>query len=321
MRVINASEVAGSLEWAALIDRIGRMFREGCVSPPRHHHAVERPDGEATLLLMPAWEHDGYIGVKVVNVFPQNAAAGLPAISGLYLLSEGDHGRPLACIDGSELTRRRTAAASALAARHLAREDSTSLLLVGTGRLAPMLIEAHASVRPIRRVRVWGRNPDKAAALASAFTGDQFDCTPVAAGELPQAAAEADIISCATLSTEPIIRGEWLSPGCHLDLVGAFRPTMRECDDACLQRGSVFVDTYAGAMGEAGDLLQAMAAGVFAREAIRADLAELERGERRGRQGRDEITVFKSVGASLEDLAAAIEIWSRSGGDAPQENG
>ncbi|HSP57910.1 MAG TPA: ornithine cyclodeaminase family protein, partial [Halomonas sp.] len=136
MQIISAEDVAASLPWTALIERLATTFREGVESPPRHHHAMHRPDGEATMLLMPAWEQAGYIGVKMVNVFPQNAVHGVPAIAGVYLLSEGVHGRPLACIDGSELTRRRTAAASALAARELARDDASTLLVVGTGKLA-----------------------------------------------------------------------------------------------------------------------------------------------------------------------------------------
>ncbi|GAA0846657.1 ornithine cyclodeaminase family protein [Marinobacter szutsaonensis] len=306
MRVISAQEVAGALVWPALIERLATTFREGVEAPPRHHHAMHRPDGEATMLLMPAWEEAGYIGMKMVNVFPQNANAGLPAISGLYILCEGEHGTPLACIDGSALTSRRTAAASALAARELARKDAESLLVVGTGKLAPMLIEAHAAIRPIRTVRVWGRNPDKATALADQFR-DRFDCQAVT--DLETAVPEADIISCATLSTEPLVRGEWLRPGSHLDLVGAFRPSMRETDSHCLARSEVFVDTYAGAMGEAGDILQAIDEGAFSKGDLRAELAELLRGEKPGRTNDEAITVFKSVGASLEDLAAAIEVW------------
>lgn len=306
MRIISAQEVGSALAWPALIERLAITFRHGVEAPPRHHHAMHRPDGEATMLLMPAWEQAGYIGMKMVNVFPQNANAGLPAISGLYILCEGQHGTPLACIDGSALTSRRTAAASALAARELSRQDASSLLVVGTGKLAPMLIEAHATVRPIRKVRIWGRNPDKAAALAERFS-DRFDCEAV--NDLETAVPEADIISCATLSTEPLIRGEWLQPGSHLDLVGAFRPTMRETDSRCLARSEVFVDTYAGAMGEAGDLLQAINEGVFSEADLRADLAELLKGAKPGRTNDEAITVFKSVGASLEDLAAAIEVW------------
>ncbi|WP_372985736.1 ornithine cyclodeaminase family protein [Marinobacter sp.] len=310
MRVISAQEVASALAWPALIERLATTFREGVEAPPRHHHAMHRPDGEATMLLMPAWEEAGYIGMKMVNVFPQNANAGLPAISGLYILCEGQHGTPLACIDGSALTSRRTAAASALAARELARQDAESLLVVGTGKLAPMLIEAHAAIRPIRTVRVWGRNPDKATALADQFRG-RFDCQAVT--DLETAVPEADIISCATLSTEPLVRGEWLRPGSHLDLVGAFRPSMRETDSHCLARSEVFVDTYAGALGEAGDILQAIDEGVFSKADLRAELAELLRGDKPGRTNDETITVFKSVGASLEDLAAAIEVWEALG--------
>lgn len=306
MRLVSAEEVAAALPWPDLIDAIGEAFRDGVEAPARHHHALPREDGEATMLLMPAWQARGYIGVKMVNVFPQNAAHGLPAIAGVYLLSEGDHGRPLACIEGSELTRRRTAAASALASRELSRPDASRLLIVGTGRLAPMLIEAHAAVRPITQIRVWGRDPAKAGALAQHYA-DRYDSESVA--DLATAAAQADIVSCATLSSTALIKGAWLKTGTHLDLVGAFRPAMRESDAACLRRGEVFVDTYAGAKGEAGDILQAIDEGAFKFSEIRSDLAELLRGTRAGRTSEEAITVFKSVGASLEDLAAAILVW------------
>ncbi|MCW4153357.1 ornithine cyclodeaminase family protein [Halomonas sp. 18H] len=306
MRIIDAEQVASSLAWPALVQRLDDTFRQGVESPPRHHHAMHRPDGEATMLLMPAWEKDGYIGVKMVNVFPQNAQHGLPAISGVYFLSEGAHGRPLACIDGSELTRRRTAAASALASRELARDDAETLLVVGTGKLAPMVIEAHASVRSIKRVMVWGRQPEKAERIAAAYA-DRFETQAVT--DLQAACGEADLISCVTLSTEPLVRGEWLSPGTHLDLIGAFRPSMRETNGECLKRGEVFVDTYAGARGEAGDIHQAIDEGAFRFEDMKAELGELVSGTRPGRSGSEAITVFKSVGASLEDLAAAIEVW------------
>ncbi|WP_440996245.1 ornithine cyclodeaminase family protein [Arhodomonas sp. SL1] len=307
MRVISGEQVAAALPWPDLIDGIDALFREGCEAPPRHHHAIPRPDGEATMLLMPAWEHDGHIVVKMVHVFPQNADRGLPAISGVYLLCNGETGEPLACIDGAELTRRRTAAASAVAARYLARHDAQRLVMVGTGALAPMLIEAHAAVRPIRSVGIWGRNPEKAAALAETCRQRGFDCDVVT--ELAPAVANADIISCATLSSEPLVLGEWLRPGTHLDLVGAFRPDMRESDDEAVRRAEVFVDTYAGARGEAGDLRMAESAGAFDYDEIRADLAALARSEHRGRRDASEVTLFKSVGTALEDLAAAIAVW------------
>lgn len=306
MRVVSAEEVTRHLTWEGLIRRLHTTFVNGVESPPRHHHAMHRPDGEATMLLMPAWEAAGYIGVKMVNVFPQNADHGVPAISGLYLLSEGQYGQPLACIDGSELTRRRTAAASALAAQALASESAETLLVVGTGKLAPMVIEAHASVRPIKRVMIWGRNANKAAAIAKAYAS-RF--TTEVVDDLALAVPEADIVSCVTLSTQPLIKGEWLTPGTHLDLIGAFRPQMRETDAECLRRAAVFVDTYAGAQGEAGDILQAIDEGAFRFEDIQAELAEVLTGARPGRTADDAITLFKSVGASLEDLAAAIEVW------------
>ncbi|MFG1496825.1 ornithine cyclodeaminase family protein [Saccharospirillum sp. HFRX-1] len=315
MDILSSQAVATALPWPALVDRLDTTFRQGIEAPPRHHHAIERPEGEATMLLMPAWEPDGFIGMKMVNVFPQNADRGLPAISGLYLLCDGDTGQPLACMDGSELTRRRTAAASALAARYLARESADSLVVVGTGRLAPMLIEAHAAVRPIRRVRIWGRNIDKAKALADEYRGYKGGVQVLesveATDDLASAVADAAVVSCATLSTEPLVHGAWLSRGTHLDLVGAFRKSMRETDAACIDGQAVFVDTYAGAKGEAGDLHFAQHESGFEFADIRADLAELTRQQHSGRADEDAITVFKSVGASLEDLAAAIEVWQQ----------
>ena len=300
MRVISAEEVARHLTWDGLIKRLQTTFVEGIESSSRHHHAMHRPDGEATMLLMPAWETAGYIGVKMVNVFPQNADHGIPAISGLYLLSEGKHGQPLACIDGSELTRRRTAAASALAVKALANASAETLLVVGTGKLAPMVIEAHTSVRPIKRVMIWGRNLSKAAAIADEYAG-RFETQVVE--DLASAVAQADIVSCVTLSTQPIIKGEWLTPGTHLDLIGAFRPQMRETDAECVRRAQVFVDTYAGAKGEAGDILQAIEEGAFRFNDIKAELAEVLSGTKPGRSDQAAITLFKSVGASLEDFS------------------
>ncbi|MCG6401207.1 ornithine cyclodeaminase family protein [Vibrio fluvialis] len=313
MKFLSADVVARHLPWTTLIDKLDDTFRTGVNAPARHHHTIERPDGEATMLLMPAWEQHGYIGMKMLNVFPQNSSVGLPAISGLYLLSEGQYGQTLACIAGNELTRRRTAAASALAARYLAKTSAQTLLIVGTGQVAPMLIEAHAAVRPIQRVLVWGRNPDKVQAMVDEYQDYQGAFTTItqieAVSDLAKTCAQADIISCATLSKEPIVRGEWLQPGCHLDLVGAFRKDMRECDGEAVARSQVFVDTWAGAKGEAGDLHQAMAEGLFSMEDIHGDLEQLTRHEVFGRRSDDDITLFKSVGASLEDLAAAIVLW------------
>jgi ornithine cyclodeaminase len=306
VRVVAEAELAAVLDDHALVERLREAFREPAQSPLRHHHQL----GEGTLLLMPAWQPGRSLGVKVATVFPGNRAHGLSAVQASYLLLDAGTGRPLALLDGAALTRRRTAAASALAATYLARSDSTTLVMVGTGSLAPHLIAAHAAVRPIREVRVWGRSRDKAAALAAALDRPDFRVT--AAGDLEAALRDADLVSCATLASEPLVRGAWLRPGTHLDLVGGFTPGMREADDDAVRRARVFMDTPA-ALGEAGDLVQPLARGLLRAEDV-ADLSDLVRGRRPGRQREDEITLFKSVGTALEDLAAARLAFERLSG-------
>ncbi len=313
MKFISKEQVAENLPWQALITKLDDTFSKGVHAPPRHHHAIERSDGEATMLLMPAWEDNSYIGMKMLNVFPQNSSVGLAAISGLYMLSEGKHGQTIACIAGNELTRRRTAAASALAAQYLSRQDSQTLLIVGTGQVAPMLIEAYSAIRPIKHVLIWGRNSEKAKELANEYKEYKGELGSIktieAISDLESACSKSDIVSCATLSKQSIIRGKWLKSGTHIDLIGAFRKDMRECDGEAVAKSRVFVDTMAGAQGEGGDLHQAIAEGYFNMDEIRGDLEQLTRKEVSGRESEDEITLFKSVGASLEDLAAAIVVW------------
>lgn len=304
MRIIDAAELEAVLGFGPLIERLREMFRSGCEAPVRHHHAVGVPGGrDATLLLMPAWQAGRHIGVKVVTVFPENGARSLPSVMGSYLLMDGGTGQPVALLDGPVLTVRRTAAASALAADYLARPEAARLLMVGTGAMAPNLVRAHAGIRPIREVKVWGRDPEKARRLARSLSGEGFPAT--AAEDLEAAVRAADIVSCATLAREPLVRGEWLSPGCHLDLVGGFTPDMREADDEAVRRARVYVDTMDGATSEAGDIVQPLASGVISREEIAGDLFHLTRGERAGREHDAQITLFKSVGTALEDLAAA----------------
>ena len=304
MRIISAAEVEGALDWGALIEKLRQAFRGDAEVPVRHHHTVPTNGAnDATLLLMPAWQAGRHIGVKIVTVFPDNAERGLPAVMGAYLLLDGATGAPQALIDGPMLTLKRTAAASALASSYLSRPDSERLLMVGTGALAPYLITAHAAVRPICNVLIWGRSPDKAARLAKRLSRKDFRVEST--DDLATAAGGAHIISCATLTTEPLIRGEWLQPGQHLDLVGAFRPDMREADDTAVKRARVFVDTREGATKEAGDIVQAVESGALDPDDIAGDLFDLTRGERAGRRFYTQITLFKSVGTALEDLAAA----------------
>lgn len=313
MQFITADEVDRSLTYAGLTETLRSAFRDGAVQPVRHHHGVERPAGaDSTLLLMPAWtdfaksEH-GHIGVKIVTVSPDNNAKGKPAVMGVYLLMDGETGEPQALIDGQRLTLWRTSCASSLAASYLARKDASKLLMVGAGALSTHLVHAHAAVRPIRQVRIWNRTRANAGKIAETLRAEGFEAEAI--DDLDASLGWADIVSCATLSTVPLVKGELLSPGAHIDLVGAFSPAMRESDDAAIRRARVFVDTRAGATKEAGDIVQALASGALAEDAIVADLFDLTRGMKDGRESDDEITLFKSVGAALEDLAAGIAVY------------
>jgi ornithine cyclodeaminase len=305
MRVLGPSEVTAALDFPSLLEALRQMFRSSdVVAPQRHRHTIEVPGArDGSLLIMPAWQAGRHLGIKLLTIFPDNAARNDPSLLGEYLLLDARNGKPLALLDGPALTARRTAAASALAASYLARPDCERLLMIGTGRLASHLIEAHASVRPIRNVLVWGRDRDKAARLAQRLTRRTLKVA--AADDLQRAVNGAHIICCATLATEPILRGYWLPLGVHVDLVGAFTPEMREADDETLARSRVFVDTREGALAEAGDLIHAMKSGAMTEDDIAGDLFELTRGSRAGRRFHDQITLFKSVGAALEDLAAA----------------
>ena len=305
MRVLGSSEVTAALDFAPLVEALRQMFRSGdVVTPPRHRHVIEVPGArDGALLIMPAWQAGKHLGVKLLTHFPDNAAKHDPAMMGEYLLCDARSGRPLALLDGPALTARRTAAASALAASYLARPDCERLLMIGTGRLASHLIEAHASVRPIRNVLVWGRDRDKAARLAQRMTRRTLKVTPT--DDLQRAVNGAHVICCATLATEPLLLGHWLPLGVHIDLVGASTPQMREADDETLRRARIFVDTRDGALSAAGEIIHAIEAGAVSEDDIAGDLFELTRGSRGGRRFHDQITVFKSVGAALEDLAAA----------------
>ncbi len=305
MILMSAEETRAALDWRPLVEALRAVFRDGCEMPVRHHHDFAVPgEPDATHLLMPAWIVGRYLGVKVLNVVPGNAERGLPAISAVYLLSDAKTGAMLALVDGGELTARRTAAASALAADYLARKDARRHLVVGTGRLALNVIESHKSVRPIEEVLIWGRNADKAAALAEEARAKGHAATPVS--DLAEAVSSADIVTTVTLSTEPLISGDWLTPGTHVDLIGGFKPTMREADDAAISRSTLFVDTRAGATKEAGDIVVPLQTGVLTEDGIAADLFDLTRGAHAGRGSEEEITLFKSVGAAAEDLAGAI---------------
>ena len=302
MKQFDRAGTARRLAFAPLIAALERQFVAGCEVPARHVHAV----GDAlTVLVMPAWQPGRYFGLKVVNVAAGNAARGLPGLFATYQLFDASTGAPLALIDGGELTARRTAAASALAASRLARPDARRQLIVGAGRVGGLLAPAYRALRAMDEVMVWSRDPAAAARLAATLAADGHPAHAV--GDLAAAVAAADIVSCATLSAEPLIRGEWLTPGSHLDLIGGFTPAMREADDACFAGADVWIDT-AEALAKAGDLLHPIATGALRREDVRGTLADLCAAPAPAREP-DGRTVFKSVGTALEDLAAAILVY------------
>jgi ornithine cyclodeaminase/alanine dehydrogenase-like protein (mu-crystallin family) len=312
MKVFDASATQNALAFERLVPALREMFVADCMVPPRHVHELNLPGGERlTSLLMPAWLEGRYYGIKTINIAPGNSARGLPGLHATYVLFDAASGVPLALMDGNELTARRTAAASALAASYVAPTDAAALLIVGAGRVARLLPDAYRTVLPIRRVTVWARVREHSEALAVELRAHGHHA--VASNDLQGAVRQADIVSCATLATAPLIEGAWLQAHSHLDLIGSFTPTMREADDACFIDAALYVDTEE-ALIKSGDLMGPLARGVFSAADLRGTLASLSRQYLAGKKnqrtlGHPQRTVFKSVGTALEDLAAAMLVW------------
>ncbi len=305
MKILNAAQVAAASPYRDIVEALRQGFREPATTPVRHHHD---PLPTTTLLLMPAWTAQ-WTGLKVVTVKTDNPALGLPTVQGSYLLLDNATGAPVVMMDGTELTRRRTAAASALAADYLARPDASVHAIVGAGALAVHFAKAHAAVRPIAKTLICNRTVEKAEAVAAQLRADGMQAE---ACDIEAAIRQADIVSGVTGSTVALIKGAWIKPGTHIDLAGAFKPGMRETDGDAVAMASVYVDTRDGALAEAGDLIQAQAEGKFDFAAVKGDLFDLTQGRNRGRQNGREITLFKSCGTALEDLATAVMIHVRT---------
>ena len=304
MKVYDRKNVASSLQYGILIEALREAFSSKITAPERVQHTIENKNGsDATLLLMPAWKMGEHIGIKIVSVFPENTTQNMSAVHANYFLMNANNGKPIAIMDGTELTLRRTACASALAADYLAKKNADTLLMVGTGNLAPHMIKAHCVVRDYSRILIWGRNEEKAERLALSL--DVKDKEIVAKKDLKEASNVADVISCATLSQRPLIMGDWIKPGQHLDLVGAFTPDMAEADSKAIAMSKIVVDTYEGALSESGELINALKEGRIEKKHILSDLRQLVMEEKNIRNDSNDITLFKSVGTALEDLAAA----------------
>jgi ornithine cyclodeaminase len=307
MQHFSAEQTRDRLPYDRLIEALREMFTKEVHAPLRHHHTLEREsEPEATMLLMPAWEDGGLGGLKFVNVVPGNTSRDLPALSSSYQLFDNQTGQHLAMMDGGEITNRRTAAAAALGVDYLARKNAKRLLIVGSGRVAQCVAPAICSIRDIEEIEIWSIDPVSAEAMAAQLRADGKSVEVVS--DLEAAVKRADIISCATLATDPIIKGEWLQPGQHLDLIGSFTPKMREADDEAVRRSRVYIDVD-GALKETGDIIDPIRSGALTEDGICGDLAKLCKEEAKGRQSDEEITLFKAVGTALEDLAAAKLVY------------
>ena len=311
MNMISSEQVHQLLQPAEVVEKLKAAFASNITTPMRQHFDIPNPFAarETTLLVMPSWQEGSDIGIKLVTVTPESYRYDLPSIQGVYVLIDAVKGNVKAMIEAPALTAKRTAAASALASQFLSRQDSGSLLMVGTGTLSPELIKAHCAVRPIKQVSIWGRSKEKALKVKAQLSELEADINVVT--DLTKGMADADIISCATLSREPLIFGELLQPGQHLDLVGAYRPDMREADDECIRRSRVVVDNYQGACKETGDIKIPLESGVLVKQDIEADLFELCQRQKHFSRQHEDITLFKSVGHALEDLAAAQLLTSK----------
>lgn len=312
IKLISDQFINATCNFKNLIEALHLGFSTTKIEVPlRHHHDYKNPaeDQDSTLLLMPAFHPGHDLGVKIVTVSPNNGKHDLPAIQGSYIYMDGHKGNIKAILDAKALTAKRTAATSALASSFLSRENSDSLLMIGTGALAINLIQAHASVRPIKKVYVWGRNNDKAQAVCNSLKDFPFSCETVE--NIEDSITLVAIISCATLSPSPLVFGKWLQEGQHLDLVGAYKKEMREADDEAILKSSVFIDTYQGGLKESGDILIPLTTNIITKDDIKADLFELCSGSKSGRSSENEITYFKSVGHALEDLVAASHFYQK----------
>ena len=280
------------------------------IVPQRHHHDFPNPETgkDSTLFLMPAWNPSKEAGVKIATVSPENERFGLPAVQAIYVLMNAKKGTIKAIMQSKSLTAKRTAATSALASSFLSKTNSTTLLMIGTGALSTNLIRAHASVRPIENVYVWGRNLEKAKMVCSQLQNESFACETVNA--ISEKIAEVDIISCATLSQIPLVLGKHLKAGQHVDLVGAYKKDMREADDDVIRKASIFIDTLGG-IKESGDIFIPLEKGILKEDDIKGDLFSLCSGKTKGRMDDENITLFKSVGHALEDLVAASYYYNK----------
>ncbi|MFT5520068.1 MAG: 1-pyrroline-2-carboxylate reductase [NAD(P)H] [Enterobacterales bacterium] len=317
MLIIDKHQVHQSLSFNGLIDALAEGFSEEYHMPIRQVFELLPGDpSHNAFAVLPAW-NERVIGVKAFTYFPTNATSTIKGLESIYskiMLFSRNTGEPLALVDGTRITLWRTACVSGLASRYLSREDSTHLLLLGTGNLATYMIEAHLAVRNISTVSIWGRDENKASDLVATMQAKYKNIDFSVAQSIEENARKADIISCATGSPKPLILGEWLKPGAHLDLIGNHHADRRECDTLAITRAQVYVDSKANVLNEAGELLIPIAEGDIDESHVKGELADLCKGiignGNNARQNQTDITLFKSVGTALSDLIAADYVFN-----------
>lgn len=301
MRIITGKEIAAVCNWPMIVEAL----REGHRLEPAHLADSLLEAGSRKMLVRSAWIEGLASGTKAVTIYPDNPshAPSLPSVQGQVLLFDETHGHVEAVLEGVDLTAWKTAGDSALGADCLARKDVKTMLMVGAGAMARPLIAAHRTVRPsIEKVLVWNRSAARAEALVATLMAEEIEAE--FAEDLDAALPVADLVCSATMSTKPLIRGDLLKPGAHVDLVGAYTPAMREADDTTLRRGHLFVDSFATTIGHIGEVMIPMAGGVIGRDDIEGDLHALVQG-RTGRRKAEDITVFKNGGGAHLDIMVA----------------
>ena len=306
MQFIPKEDVERLAPYGPLVEALAKGLRDPIESPPRSHF---NPNHDAsTVLIMPAWKPHQVMGTKIVSIWPENNARGQSAVSAIYVVTSCKDGTPLAVIDGTELTLRRTAAAAALAARLLARPMSTRLLVVGSGALSAHMAMAHHSVFSLSAITIWGRHLDKAQSVVATLA--RAGITARATDDLQQALANTDIVAAATTASTAFIPSEWVHAGTHLGLIGAFTASMAEAELQLLPRARLFADNRAAVLEKGGEVVQALRAGLISEQDVLAELSELVALPSLvdGRRSEADITVFKSVGFAALDLIAAEHV-------------
>jgi alanine dehydrogenase len=306
--MLDADKILNSMSFTTLVDELAAMHCDpiGLIDEMLMG-SRDASDNVNHFFIRTGWQPEKAVGAKVITVFPRNnQQREWPSIQAVYILFEGVNGTPIACLDGTALTWIKTATDSALGSCLLSRENIETMLMIGAGQMAPHLVSAHCAVRPsLKQVQIWNRTGDKAAALCASLAEKfpQIEFAPMS--EIESGAREADLICSAIGCEAPIIEGAWLKPGTHVDLIGAYTPAMREADDECLRRGSLFVDARETTLHHIGELMIPLANGVISEQDVLADLSDLCQQRHEGRQSDAEITLFKNGGGGHLDLMCA----------------